>query len=246
MRQSTFILLFMLIMALPVQSYAQTKDSCLPQDITCLLSTINSESQKIIEPKWKNNSLRDLAVSTAFHGDIDGAINLISKIDNADTQAMTIRAIGMALAIHKKLTPEEYKVIFTKLDKAAKIITVEGARDIAYTYIAMAQAFAGLDGDATLTTQSMVNEALRHKAYAETAEIQAKRGDFNASAKSLNAITSTAFKNKASANVSEIFVKADDYDSALKIANLIDNPVTKAGAYQKIVDAQLGLNKQND
>jgi hypothetical protein len=55
-----------------------------------------------------------------------------------------------------------------------------------------------------------------------------------------------AFKNKASANVSEIFVKADDYDSALKIANLIDNPVTKAGAYQKIVDAQLGLNKQND
>ena len=99
-------------------------------------------------------------------GDYDGATVLIEKIDNDDTKAMTVRAIGMALAIHQDLPDEKYNMMFSKLDVGSKKIEDSGARDIAYTYIAMAQAFAGLDDDATKTTVGMNNPA-KHKPIAK-------------------------------------------------------------------------------
>lgn len=220
---------------------AHAQASCSVEDTACLLSAIEQTATNIEQPRWRNQAYRDLAVSKGMNGDYDGAASLVGKIDNPDTQAMTIRAIGMALALHKDLPDSEYRTMFAKLDKAATTIQNEGAKDIAYTYIAMAQAFAGLDGDATTTTQQMTNDALRHKAYAETAEIQAERGVYDEALKSINAIDSTAFKNKALGVVSAIYIKKDLMDEALRLAMMISNPTKKADALQKILNHQQGL-----
>jgi hypothetical protein len=235
-----FAVLFFFAFVMPSVN-AQDSNICETVNTACLNSVIPSTIEGITEPRWRDFANRDYAIATAFDGDIDGAVEIIMKIENPDTKAMAIRATGMALAIHKDLSDVEYRAIFKKLDGAAATIDHEGARDIAYTYIAMAQAFAGLDQDATETTKAMVKPELKYKAFGETAEIQAQRGDFEAAMRSISMINSTAFKNKALGLVSNIFLKQDDYDRAFEAASQITNPTKKAGAYQKILDAQLGL-----
>lgn len=242
MRTSTFY--FVLISIFFTSTFLNANEmTCEVTNTNCIQSMINTETQNISEPRWKNQAYRNLAVSTAFSGNLDTAISYILKIDNSDTQAMTIRAIGMALAIHKDLEDVEYKNIFKKLENASLEIKDEGARDIAYTYIAMAQAFAGLDTDATATTDNMKNPALKHKAFGETAEIQAERGDYDASIKSINAIKSMSFKNKALGIVSSIFLKSGDITHAYKCAVAITNPMKKVKSLQNIVNHKIGLGK---
>lgn len=241
MRQST--ILFAIFMLFHAQANAQDASLCSVDDHACLFRQIEGEAVKITEPRWRNQAYRDLAVSMAMDGEYDNAASQIDKIDNADTQAMTVRAIGMAVAIHQKLSVETYRLIFSKLDKKAATIKDPGAKDIAYTYIAMAQAFAGLDDDATKTTDNMSNPALKHKAFGETAEIQAERGDYDHALKSINAIDSTAFRNKALYTVADIFIKRGEFDNALKLANQISNPTKKIAAIQDILNARQGLDK---
>ena len=217
---------------------------CPTQETACLSSLIENEIPDIEEASWRDYAYRDLAVSTAYEGDIDKAVAYIAKIESGDTQAMTIRAIGMALALHKDMENVYYKRIFTRLNTAAKQIKDEGARDIAYTYIAMAQAFAGLDEDATLTTAAMQKPELKYKAFAETAEIQAERGDFRAAMTSIEMIQSVAFKNKALSLISAIFTKRGDYESAYQAAMQITNSTKKANALQNIVNVKIGLDEQ--
>ncbi len=239
MHPSTFFyIIIMVFIALPVYSDDM---ECQPANVKCIQSLIVTETQNIDESRWKNQSYRDLAVSIAFGGDVDGAIGYIKKINNSDTQAMTVRAIGMALAIHKELSVDEYRTMFKKLNDFTPSILDEGARDIAYTYIAMAQAFAGLDDDAHTTTLVMKKDALKHKAYGETAEIQAERGDFARAMRSINAIDSVSFKNKALGIVSSIFLKAGDVEHAYQMAVKITNSTKKSSALQKIVNRQIGL-----
>jgi len=217
MRTST--ILFLLALIWPISGHAETIRQM--NDPSIMISTLMQ----------------------AFNSDIDDAIAIIDKIDNPDTQSITVRAIGMVLAIHRDYTDEQYRDIFKKLDDKVLIISDEGARDIAYTYIAMAQAFAGLDSDATKTTDSMQNPALKHKAFGETAEIQAERGDYDAAMTSINLINSTAFKNKALKIVSDIFVKRHELNQAYKAAMKITNPTKKASSLQKIINAKIGLNE---
>lgn len=238
MRTST--ILFLLVIFMPF--HLKAEDIVSSNEPMVMMQASLVEIAKIKEPRWRNNAYRDLAESMAFFNeDAASAIDIIKKIDNPDTQAITIRAIGMALAIHKNLPDDHYKRIFKQLDDAATLVTDEGARDIAYTYIAMAQAFAGLDADATKTTDAMKNPALKHKAFGETAEIQAERGDYNAAITSINLIDSTAFKNKALKIVSDIFVKRKDLNSAFKTASQITNSTKKAAAFQKIINVKIGL-----
>jgi len=222
--------------------FAMTQNKCLVDDTKCIMQHIETNADTITENRWRNYAYRDLAVAYAYKGNIDHAITLLGKIDNPDTQSITVRAIGMALAIHKTLSPDEYKIIFKKLDDFSKTITHEGARDIAYTYIAMAQAFAGLDDDAMTTTLSMSKPELKNKALGETAEIQAERGDYIEALKSLDAISSIAFKNKSLGLISNIFVKQNNYTQAYDFGFMITNPTKKAAALQKIINAQIGLN----
>jgi hypothetical protein len=222
-------------------TYAKTL--CNNGTTSCLIEMIEDTVSQISEPRWRNQAYRDLAISKGFKGNYDAAALLVNRIDNPDTQAMTIRAIGMAIAIKQDLSDTTYKRAFARLDKAAQTITNEGAKDIAYTYIAMAQAFAGLDNDATKTTIQMTNPALRHKAYAETAEIQAERGADAEALKSINAIESVSFKNKALGVVASIYIKKEKTDKALELAMMITNPTKKAHTLQKILNHQQGLSK---
>ncbi len=231
------ILSFIILIMEVAPAHAQ----CALADKACLYSSLQSNIETITEPRWRNTAYRDLAESLAFDGDIDRAVSLVQKIDNADTQAMTIRAIGMVVALHRDLADADYMAIFAKLDASTQTIKDEGARDIGYTYIAMAQAFAGLDADATKTTDAMKNPALKHKAFGETAEIQAEKGKLTEAMHSIELIDSVAFKNKALGIVSDIFVKKGDLDSALQIANAITNPTRKSKAMQTIINHQIGL-----
>jgi len=239
MRTST--ILFLMFLVWPVSGHSESIRQM--DDPSMMFSTMMQEIPQIKEPRWRNNAYRDLAESMAYNGDIDGAIAMIDKIDNPDTQSITVRAIGMVLAIHRDYSDVEYKDIFKQLDDKALTIKDEGARDIAYTYIAMAQAFAGLDADATKTTDAMKNPALKHKAFGETAEIQAERGDYDAAMNSVNLINSTAFKNKALGLISDIFVKRDELDKAYKTAMQITNPTKKSSSLQKIINAKIGLDE---
>lgn len=193
-------------------------------------------SEKIEDSAWRDKSLRELAKSYTHEGYEDKAIALISKIQNPDTKAMTIRGIGFAAADNKWNDKVRYENLFKNLTTEANKIEHKPSNAIAYTYISMAQAFAKDDIGAMATAKLMTNEALRNKAYGEAAEIQAERNEFNTAMQSIEAINNVSYKNKAYGNVALIFVKQGSLDHAYATAGKITNPSAKAQILQKIVN----------
>lgn len=234
----TFRTLFFAFLVLcPALAWAD--DSCPSADArACIAARILKDSGNIEEKQWRDQTLRDLAASLTYDGQVDEAIALIGQISNPDTQAMTVRAIGMAAALYGKRSDEDLRAVFTKLNAAATKIQQPDANAIAQTYIAMAQAFAKLDDDAWATANAMTNAALKHKAFGETAEIQAERGDVAKAMKSISQIDTASFRNKSYQKVSEILIKKHMYDDALKSAESIDNPAKRAQALLEILKAQ--------
>lgn len=232
---STFLWTLVLVPAhaeSPVQHCHDAKDRA------CVAARIYNDAKNVDNERWHDQVLRDLAASKTYDGDVDGAIGFIKEIKNPDTQAMTVRTIGMAAALYRNDTEAELKSIFKKLDTASSTITQPAARAIAYTYVAMSQAFAGLDDDAWATASAMKNDALRYKAFGETAEIQAERGDIDAAMKSIAMIDTTSFRNKSYQNIASILIKQDMFTQALEAAQAIDNPMKRAQTLQKILTAQ--------
>lgn len=216
---------------------------CQAFDTQCLSDTIMQSISEIENTQWKDQSYRDLARALAQEKKTNQAIALIKEISNPDTKAMTIRAIGMEIAKHHASMDEaSLSAVFTKLDEQAQMIPHEGARAIAYTYIAMAQAFAHLDAAATQTSKAMTNDALRNKAFAETAEIQAERGDIEQALASIKHISAESYRNKAYATTSHIFMKQNAFEHALRMAQHIKNPYKRSTALLNIYQAQ---NKQS-
>ncbi len=218
-------------------SNATAAEACAVSDRTCILNAIENESAQIENTSWRDQTYRELAKTKAFEGDMDGALVLIDKIETPDTQAMTIRGIGMAAA-DLKLPKEQYDSLFARLRVKAESITHPPSYAIALTYIAMAQAFAGDNEGAWKTAAEMENDALRHKAYGETAEIQAEAGDSAAAMKSISFIESAAFRNKAYTIVSKLLAEREKFEGALQAAMNIDNPYKKAKALQYVLDKQ--------
>lgn len=230
--------------ALPgLPALAQTETCASAADRACIARQILTDAEGMDNAQWKDQALRELAISLTYDKRIDDAIALVPKISNPDTQAMTIRGIGMTAALYGRSAPAEMKTTFARLDKAAGAIALPAAQAIAQTYIAMAQAFAGLDDDAWKTASAMTNEALRHKAFGETAEIQAERGDVGKAMASIAKIEVASFRNKSYDKVSDILVKQGKYDDALKSAQMIDNPAKRAQALQNILHAQEEKNR---
>ncbi len=219
-------------------AYSAPANCTSASDRACIANRILADADSIIEETWRDQTLRNAASSLTYDGRIDDAIALIPKIKNPDTKAMTIRAIGMAASLYGHDTPVTLRAIFIKLDKAARTITQPDANAIAYTYIAMAQAFGGLDEDAWVTAASMSNAALKHKAFGETAEIQAERGDLAAAMKSIGYIDIDSYRNKAYQNVAEILIKNTRYDDALAAGQAISNPMKRAQVLQAILRMQ--------
>lgn len=212
-------------------------EECAIEDRACVLSAIEAEAAKIENTSWRDQTYRELAKTKAFEGDMDGAMAVIDKIETPDTQAMTIRGIGMAVA-DLKMPPAEYASIFSKLRAKAESIEHPPSYAIALTYIAMSQAFAGDNEGAWKTASEMENDALQHKAYGETAEIQAESGDFKAAMKSIGFIDSLAFRNKAYAIVTKILADQGLFAEALQSAMKIDNAYKKSSAMQYVLDKQ--------
>lgn len=232
MRKIIVAAVLFLLPALPVRA-----QDCGVENRACVLDLIQADAALITEKSWRDQTYRELAKTRAFEGDIDAAITLIPKIETPDTQAMTIRGIGMAVAdIH--LPKDKQDEAFVKLRAAAEKITHPPSYAIALTYIAMSQAFAGDNQNSWKTASEMKNDALRHKAYGETAEIQAEKGDFTAAMKSIELIESAAYRNKAYAMISKILADRKMLKEAFEAAKVIDNPYKRATAFQHVLDIQ--------
>lgn len=216
----------------PAQSYAK----CNANDKLCVMAEIKKTAAAIEKTSWRDRAYRELAKSYTYEGHEDKAIELIQMIETPDTQAMTIRGIGMAAADSEWNDKERYDALFKTLSAEAETIEHEPSYAIAYTYIAMAQAFAGDDDGAMATAKSMKNDALRNKAFGETAEIQAERGDYDAAMESVAQIDSLAFRNKAYRVVANIFTKKGELDKAYNTAQKIENTYSKAQVLQTIIN----------
>ncbi len=211
--------------------------SCTGADRVCMISELQSTLPQITEKNWRDIGYRELIKLLALEGRTTEAITLIDQITNPDTQALSIRGIGMAAA-EIKLTPQGYTDLFTALRKRANSITPEAPREIAYTYISMSQAFSRLDVEAKETALSIANPALKHKALGEMAEIQAERNDGQAALQTLALIEDAPYRNKASRTIALLLSDRALFNEAYQAARGITNPYLKAEALQYILNKQ--------
>ncbi len=229
--------LFILAALVAGTAYAEDKKgpNCAAMDRPCLMKQIETLTPQIDKPEWRDQTMRELAKTYSYEGQTDKAIALIDKITDNDTKAMTIRGIGMAAA-SLKWDRHKYDSLFAKLAAEAQKISHAPSQGIAYTYISMAQAYAGDDDGARKTAATMENTALRNKAYGEAAEIEAGRGDLNNALASLEAIDSAPYKSKQYDIVSRIFLDKAMVEEAYTCASHIDNAYLKAKSIQRILN----------
>lgn len=229
---------FMAALALVIFSQtaqAQNSSPCAAMDRPCLLRELETLIPTIDNATWRDQTYREIAKTYAYEGQISKALAIIPKVENADTRAMTIRGIGMAAAA-KKMTKPQYASLWVALSEQAAEITHAPSQGIAYTYIAMSQAFAGDDAAARATAARMQNAALRNKAYGESAEIAAERGDLKNALAALSAIDVPSYRNKAYDTVSRIFLERAYVSEAYESAKQIDNSYLKAKSIQRILN----------
>lgn len=210
---------------------------CKGADRLCLFEELGKTAASIEDDKWRDISYRELAKSLAAENRLDDAMALIPKIITPDTQALSIRGIGMAAAT-LNLTPDQYTALFKSLAEAADTITQPASKDIAYTYIAMSQSFAKQDASAIATARAMTNQALKHKALGEIAEVQAERKDAASAMATLKEIDSPAYKNKSTRTITLLLADRGLFDEAAVAAHQITNPTLKAEALQYILTKQ--------
>lgn len=224
----------------PSATRAQDQEACAPTDKACLIQTLQALTPTIPGDSERDQTWRETAKIMTAAGMVDEAVALIPRIKNPDTQAMTIRGIGMAAA-GLKLPKARQDKLFAALRGHADAITHAPSYAIALTYIGMAQAFAGDDAGAMATAASMSNASLRNKAYAETAEVQAERNDIEAVIQSINAIEDSGYKDKELYIITKIFSDRQQWAHAQRIAQLIVNPYQKSQAYLYILTKQTPL-----
>lgn len=232
-----FMTLTLLSPAVATPARAQEAEACAPTDKACLIAALNAITPSIEGDSERDQTWREAAKLMAAAGMIDEAVAIIPRIKTPDTQAMTIRGIGMAAA-GLKLPKERQDQLFKDLRVHADKITHAPSHAIALTYIGMAQAFAGDDAGAMATSASMSNASLRNKAYAETAEIQAERNDVQAVIRSIDAIEDSGYKDKELFIITKIFADRQQWAHAQTIARLVKNPYQKSQAYLYILTKQ--------
>ena len=237
MPTNLWVVLLALLLSTAQPVLAQETSACAATDKPCLIKTLEALTATIPGDSERDQTWRETAKLMAAVGMIDEAVAIIPKIKTPDTQAMTIRGVGMAAA-GLKLPKGKQDALFKQLRTEADKITHAPSYAIALTYIGMSQAFAGDDEGAMATSASMTNVSLRNKAYAETAEIQAERNDLPAVIKSINAIEDSGYKDKELFIITKIFSDRQQFANALEISRLIGNPYQKSQAYLYILTKQ--------
>ncbi len=241
MRLSLFLSMI-LCLILPLASgtargEAENK-ACSGEDKGCLFRLLEDTAVTVKEDSWRDSTYRELAKLLARDNQSDKAVSFISRIRTPDTQALTIRGIGMAAA-SLKLPAEQYTPLFAKLTEEANKITHPPSQAIALTYVAMGQAFAGDDEGAMKTAGAMDNAELRNKAYYESSKVQAENGRLEPALASIAAIVDPGFRAKALRTVSKIRADKKDYQGALTLAQKIENPYQKSQAILYILTRQI-------
>lgn len=237
--KAAIAILFFIILA-PHPAWAEADSRCLITDRPCLLKTLKTVTSEIEDVRWRDQTYREVLRHLAATAHIDDALDMIGHVENPDTRAMTIRGIGMEIA-RMDMDEDQRHDFFQRLMSAAETIEHEASHAIAYTYIAMAQAFAGDNEAALRTANTIENTALRNKAHAEAAEIQAERGDITALMTSIDAIDDAAFRNKALYDVSRILATQRRLEDALDTAYNITNPYQQAQAMLHILEQQIAV-----
>lgn len=231
------VLLAIFLMAAPAMA-EEKPVACKAADTACLMDMLEQTAADVTEDPWRDTTYRELAKLLSHEKQGDRAVGLIAKIKNPDTQAMTIRGIGMAAAKIDMPKPDR-DALFEKLAAAAAKIEHPPSHAIALTYISMSQAFAGDNEGAMNTAAAMDNAALRNKAYGEAGEIQAERGDLAAVKVSVAGIDDPGYKDKELRIISKVFADGKYYDHALATAQDIANPYQKSQAILYILVKQL-------
>jgi hypothetical protein len=227
--------IFFIFIFSPALAYAQAAPKCDATDKFCLLQEMEELAPQIENADWRDQTYREMAKTYASNGRLENALLIVSKIENNDTRAMAIRGIGMG-AVSAKLSADKYAWLWLALNTEAAKIPHEPSQAIAYTYIAMSQAFAGEDDNARKTASGMKNQALRNKAYGETAEIQAERGDLKNVLITMAAIDSPPYRDKQYDILTRIFLNKGHINEAFESASRIENAYLKAKAIQRILD----------
>lgn len=213
-------------------------DMCNNLEISCLLNELEKITDKIENKNWRDQTYREIAKLLAHQKKVKESIQLLNKIENPDTKALTIRGIGMSAA-HTDMDEEDLTALFVELRDYADNIQHPPSHAIALTYIAMAQAFSGDNKGALTTALDMKNDALRNKALGETAEIQAENSDLENALDSISYIDSDAVRNKTYRLVSKIFAQQKEYEKAIDASDKIDNAYQRAQAVLFILAKQI-------
>lgn len=203
----------------------------------CLSNRLEQIAPQVTNEKWRNSLYKDLAVIYVRDNHFDKALQQLRKISVPDTQAMTVRSMGMAFAKQKPpATPEQKTAFFDSLKKATENIKHPPSHEIAHTYIAMAQALAGEENASNETAKNMENQALRNKAFAESSEIFAKKGHFETAFRTITYIDTQSFRNKALKIIADIALKDHLYNHALKAGQKIENTWLQAQTIKNILN----------
>jgi len=232
-------LLFIALYTLTSPAYADANASCAPLDgqpaLDCAINALDALVPQINNPRWRDQSLREQAKILVRNGAVEKATNLISKITNADTQALTIRAIGIGMQ-DLTLDDEKKALNFDRLHEHATAIAHTGSQEVALTYIAIAEANAGLFQRALLTAEKLNTRSLRNKSYQEIAEVCSAEGQKDNAFFALERIDDPAFKNKAYGVIAAVFIKHQHNADALRAADYITDPYIKATSLLNIIN----------
>ena len=218
---------------------ADPSSCALQQDDDAMLSCAGAALDKLIpqiyNTRWRDQSFREQAKILIRHGSVDKAMSLLPQISNEDTKALTIRAIGIGMA-ELPLAPAAQNEYFDTLHKQAMTISHTGSQEIAMTYIAIAEASAGLFERALTSARTLRTNSLRNKSYQEIAEVLSAKGDTDNSFAALNLIDDPSFRNKAYGVIAAVFIKHGQLAAALQFAEHIEDPYIKSNSFLNIMN----------
>lgn len=202
----------------PISAWAA--DSCPSAEArACISARVFKDASSIQDPMSRDQTLRGLAASLTYDGQIDEAIAMLSQIANPTTQAMTVRAISMAAALSGK------NIVFEKLKSAVEKITQPEAAILAQTFIAAAEASNDPNSD---IAKNFKDPALKNEALSEITEIQAERGDMDRVMKTASQIDDVFYRDASYQTAATILIRKNMIDAALKVAEAIDDPAKRA------------------
>lgn len=223
----------------PAKSCADTGNEQDKQ--ACYSKQLSQSIMHIHNKRWRDQSLREYIKVLAHNNQFTDAFVHYEYIANPDTKAMAIRAIGYALNTDR-FSEDEKNAYFDQLSDLALSINLNASKNVALTYLVIAEARADLFNRALETVKSIETVALQNKAYKEIAEYYSVSGEEDKILMALQNITDPAFLNKSYGEVASKLLKNGHVSIAEKLIDEIDDNYIKANSITALLTA---YQKQN-